>query len=53
VPVRAAGLELLLARLDLQAGRLHAAEEACRRGVEQPAAADAPMLAYQSQFLLG
>ena len=53
VPVRAAACELLLARLDLQAGRLHAAEEACRAVVEQPAAADAPMLAYQSQFLLG
>src|SRR6185436_15782536 len=53
VPVRAAACELLLVRLDLQAGRLHAAEEACRAVVEQPAAADAPMLAYQSQFLLG
>ncbi len=53
VPVRAAACELLLVRLDLQAGRLHAAEEACRAVVEQPAAADTPMLAYQSQFLLG
>ena len=53
VPARAAACELLVARLDLQGGRLHAAEEACRAVVEQSGASETPMLAYQSQFLLG
>ena len=53
VPARAAACELLVARLDLQGGRLHAAEEACRAVVERSSASETPLLAYQSQFLLG
>jgi CHAT domain-containing protein len=53
VPARAAACELLVARLDLHAGRLRAAEEACRAVVEQAGASETPMLAYQAQLLLG
>ena len=53
VPVRAASCELLLARLNLDAHRLQAAEHACRAVAAGAAAAQAPMLAYQARFLLG
>jgi tetratricopeptide (TPR) repeat protein len=52
-PVRAASCELLLARLDLDAHRVKAAETASRAIARYAAAADTPMIAYQSQFLLG
>jgi len=53
VPARAAFCDLLLARLELQAGNLQAAENACRAVFERTAAAATPILTYQSHFVLG
>lgn len=53
VPSRAALSDLLLARLELQAGRHEAAGELCRGVVEKTADAQTPILTYQAQFVLG
>lgn len=52
-PVRAAWCDLLLARLHLEAHRLQAAEKSSRAVADGVAAAETPLLAYQSQLLLG
>jgi tetratricopeptide (TPR) repeat protein len=53
VPARAAFCDLLLARLELQAGRLQAADKACRAATAGTAGTETPILAYQSHFVLG
>jgi CHAT domain-containing protein len=53
LPGRAALCELLLARLELDAGDPRAAERGCRAVLESPAAAQSPMLNYQAYFVLG
>ena len=53
LPGRAALCELLLARLELDAGDPRAAEQACRAALERAEAAQSPMLNYQAYFVLG
>jgi tetratricopeptide (TPR) repeat protein len=53
VPARAALCDLLLARLELQAGNLDAAEQACHAVFERTAAAATPILTYQAHFVRG
>ena len=53
VPARAALCDLLLARLELQAGNLQAAEGACHAVFERTAGAETPILTYQAHFVLG
>jgi CHAT domain-containing protein len=50
---RAGLCELLLARLDLQADHLDAAERACSGAIERWSAAPTPNLMYQAHFVLG
>ena len=52
-PARAAFCDLLLARLELQAGNLRAAESACDAIFERTAGAETPILSYQSHFVRG
>ena len=53
LPGRAALGELLLARLELEAGRPAAAERACRSGMAHAEAAHSPMLTFQALSILG
>jgi CHAT domain-containing protein/tetratricopeptide (TPR) repeat protein len=53
MPRKAALCELLLARLDLQAGNLTGAERACNAALARLADADAPLLIYQAHCVLG
>jgi tetratricopeptide (TPR) repeat protein len=53
VPARAALCDLLLARLELQDGHIQAADDLCRAVVEKTLDAQAPILTYQAQFVLG
>ena len=53
IPGRAALCELLLARLELQAGDLQASERACSAAFERLAAAETPNLLYQAHSALG
>jgi CHAT domain-containing protein len=52
-PARAALCDLLLARLELQAGDLQAAENACHVAFGRTAGAETPILTYQAHFVLG
>lgn len=52
-PARAGLCELLLARLELHAGDLDAAERACVAAVDRLGDAAPPHLAYQGQLVLG
>ena len=45
--------ELLLARLELEAGDLAAAERACRAALRRSTAMRSPILMYQAHFVLG
>jgi CHAT domain-containing protein len=53
VPGQAALCELLLARLELQAGDLDAAERACGDALAKLAGTGAPILSYQAHFVHG
>jgi len=53
VPARAALCDLLLARLELQDGNIQAADDLCRGVIEKMVDAQAPILTYQAQFVLG
>jgi CHAT domain-containing protein/tetratricopeptide (TPR) repeat protein len=53
VPGKAAMCELLLARLELQAGDLEAAERACRGAFGRLAGVEAPTFTTQANFVLG
>jgi CHAT domain-containing protein len=53
MPRRAALCELLLARVDLQAGNLTAAERACEAALARLADAEAPLLIYQAHCVRG
>ena len=53
LPGKAALCELLLARLELKAGRIVAADRACRNALRKVAAAHSPMLTYRAFFVLG
>lgn len=53
IPARAALCDLLLARLELHAGDLQAAERACHAMFERLAGTEAPILTYQAYFVLG
>ncbi len=54
MPARAALCDLLLARLELQAGNLQAAERCVPRGRSRGlAGAETPILTYQAHFVLG
>ena len=53
LPGKAALCELLLARLELDAGDPRAAERACRAAMEKAKATQSPMLNYQAYFVLG
>lgn len=53
VPRKAALCELLLARLELNAGRLDAAERACGGALARLAGHETPILSYHAHFILG
>jgi CHAT domain-containing protein len=53
LPGKAALCELLLARLELDAGDPRAAEQACRAALERAEATQSPMLNYRAYFVLG
>ena len=53
IPGRAALCDLLLARLELQAGDLQASERACSAAFERIAAAETPHVMYQAHAALG
>ena len=53
IPGRAALCDLLLARLELQAGDLQASERACHAAFERLAAAETPNVMYQAHSALG
>jgi CHAT domain-containing protein len=53
VPARAALCDLLLARLELQDGNIQAADDLCRAVLDKTVDTQAPILAYQAQFMLG
>jgi len=53
IPGKAILCHLLLARLSLQAGEIVAARAECHRALERLASLEAPVLRYQTEFLLG
>jgi len=53
VPGRAALCELLIARLELDAGDPRAAEQACVATLQSAEAMQSPILSYQAYFVLG
>ena len=53
MPHKAALCELLLARIDLQAGNLTGAERTCEAALARLADSDAPLLIYQAHCVLG
>jgi len=53
IPGRTALCELLLARLELQAGHLQAAEQACSSAFQRVAPSESPILMYQAHSVLG
>jgi CHAT domain-containing protein len=53
VPGKVALCELLLARLELDAGNTRAAEQACGAALQKAEAAQSPILRYQACFVLG
>jgi CHAT domain-containing protein len=52
-PTSASLCDLLLARLELQAGNLQAAEAACHAVSKRIAGTETPILTYQAHFVLG
>ena len=53
VPGRVALCELLLARLEIEAGDPRAAEQACRAALQRVERLHSPILSYQAYFVLG